>query len=259
MGSTKPFLRTFVCVFCVCCVCVLCMCVCVLCMYDVCVCVFRDNLASDGFYGLVIVLLSLLGFISVVWLQDQIRNGGGPQWLEQDRMQMEQQQRREAERGGANNPGGQREPNENDGDERDAAALVESAERRQAVRLVEKLQEVRADYTRQLQEVQSGRFDRKLQDLRVRELELLYDLGVGQRHLMVVLRGARMKQGRRMKAWREEHRVRRYREEVGEEMAVPPEDYQAPDPIPSTLPPPDWGEEPLTAEEQTIMQVLLRV
>lgn len=239
-------------------------------LFTVCVCVYRENLASDGFYGLVIVLLSLLGFISVVWLQDQIRNGGGPQWLEQDRIAGEQ---REAAARGA--PGGRHhqqpehvdfdngeEEDEGEEDEEEVEVLeVEvmpqhSPARREAARAVEDIQEARSRYMKQLQEVQGRRFDQKLEHLRVRQLELSYDLGVSQRHLMMVLREARMKHSRRMVEWRERHRVQRYREEVGDERATPPESYQAPDPIPHTPPPPDWGEA-FTAEDLTIMQVCI--
>ena len=233
-------------------------------MYD-CVWMHRENLASDGFYGLVIVLLSLLGFISVVWLQDQIRNGGGPQWLEQDRIEGE---RREAvARDGHRHQQADRpdfdEEEEDDQEEEEeeeelaaeAVLLQLSPRRREAARAVEEIQEKRSRYMKQLQEVQSRRFDQKLEHLRVRELELSYDLGAGQRHFMMVLQGARMKQGRRNEGWRERHRVRRYREETGDEGATPPESYKAPDPIPHTPPPSDWGEA-FTPEEVTVMQVL---
>ncbi|CAI8010254.1 E3 ubiquitin-protein ligase MARCHF6 [Geodia barretti] len=226
-----------------------------------------ENLASDGFYGLVIVLLSLLGFISVVWLQDQIRNGGGPQWLEQDRIEGE---RREAvARDGHRHQQADRpdfdEEEEDDQEEEEeeeelaaeAVLLQLSPRRREAARAVEEIQEKRSRYMKQLQEVQSRRFDQKLEHLRVRELELSYDLGAGQRHFMMVLRGARMKQGRRNEGWRERHRVRRYREETGDEGATPPESYKAPDPIPHTPPPSDWGEA-FTPEEVTVMQLIRR-
>ncbi|KAL5467202.1 hypothetical protein EMCRGX_G031401 [Ephydatia muelleri] len=48
-----------------------------------------DNLFMDGIYGLVVVFVSLVGFISLVWLKDQLGNGGGPPWLENDPQQGE--------------------------------------------------------------------------------------------------------------------------------------------------------------------------
>ena len=61
----------------------MCVCVCV------CVLLLRDNLFMDGIYGLVVVFVSLVGFISLVWLKDQLGNGGGPPWLENDPQQGE--------------------------------------------------------------------------------------------------------------------------------------------------------------------------
>lgn len=43
----------------------------------------------DGIYGLVVVFVSLVGFISLVWLKDQLGNGGGPPWLANDPAQGE--------------------------------------------------------------------------------------------------------------------------------------------------------------------------
>lgn len=46
---------------------------------------FRDDLVFDSLFGLVIVVLSLLGFISLVWLKDQLSSEESPQWLLSDR------------------------------------------------------------------------------------------------------------------------------------------------------------------------------
>ena len=43
--------------------------------------VFRENIVLDSIFGLVIVVVSLLGFISLVWLKDQLSNGENPNWL----------------------------------------------------------------------------------------------------------------------------------------------------------------------------------
>ncbi|RUS79521.1 hypothetical protein EGW08_012719 [Elysia chlorotica] len=42
-----------------------------------------ENLASDCFQGCLVVTCTLCGFISLVWLREQILHGGGPDWLEQ--------------------------------------------------------------------------------------------------------------------------------------------------------------------------------
>ncbi|XP_030386440.1 E3 ubiquitin-protein ligase MARCH6 [Scaptodrosophila lebanonensis] len=43
-----------------------------------------DNLASDAFRGCFVVTCTLLSFIGLVWLREQILHGGGPDWLERD-------------------------------------------------------------------------------------------------------------------------------------------------------------------------------
>lgn len=39
----------------------------------------------DSLFGVVVVVLSILGFISLVWLKDQLSSGEAPQWLVDDR------------------------------------------------------------------------------------------------------------------------------------------------------------------------------
>ncbi|KAH8262050.1 hypothetical protein KR038_011588 [Drosophila bunnanda] len=43
-----------------------------------------ENLASDAFRGCFVVTCTLLSFIGLVWLREQILHGGGPDWLERD-------------------------------------------------------------------------------------------------------------------------------------------------------------------------------
>ncbi|XP_050395174.1 E3 ubiquitin-protein ligase MARCHF6 [Patella vulgata] len=50
-----------------------------------------ENLASDCFQGCFVVTCTLCAFISLVWLREQILHGGGPDWLEQDNQQANQQ------------------------------------------------------------------------------------------------------------------------------------------------------------------------
>lgn len=192
-------------------------------------CTCRDNLATDGFYGLMIVLLSLVGFISVVWLQDQIRNGGGPQWLERDRIEVHRMERREAE-DELNNLQAHL-----DEVERRARARQRAPERVEAAREVSLLWAERDKYLEKLQVIQSQRFDRKLEELRLRAMELSYDLGVGQKHYMMLLGSARHKYGKNLDSWREEHNL-------GAQGAG------------SNCPPPDW-KKGLSREELAIMEV----
>ncbi|TDG47165.1 hypothetical protein AWZ03_006430 [Drosophila navojoa] len=43
-----------------------------------------ENLAADAFRGCFVVTCTLLSFIGLVWLREQILHGGGPDWLERD-------------------------------------------------------------------------------------------------------------------------------------------------------------------------------
>jgi len=43
-----------------------------------------ENIASDIFHGCFVVICTLLSFIGLVWLREQILHGGGPEWLERD-------------------------------------------------------------------------------------------------------------------------------------------------------------------------------
>ncbi|GAB6030401.1 E3 ubiquitin-protein ligase march6 [Chamberlinius hualienensis] len=45
-----------------------------------------DNLLMDSFHGCIVVICTLCAFISLVWLREQILHGGGPEWLERDRV-----------------------------------------------------------------------------------------------------------------------------------------------------------------------------
>ena len=41
-----------------------------------------ETILADCFKGSIIVLISFCVILSLVWLRDQIVNGGGPDWLE---------------------------------------------------------------------------------------------------------------------------------------------------------------------------------
>lgn len=41
------------------------------------------NIPSDVFHGCLVLACTLFSFIGVVWLREQIVNGGGPEWLEE--------------------------------------------------------------------------------------------------------------------------------------------------------------------------------
>lgn len=43
-----------------------------------------ENLSSDVFHGCFVVTCTLVAFIGLVWLREQILHAGGPDWLERD-------------------------------------------------------------------------------------------------------------------------------------------------------------------------------
>ncbi|XP_018323942.1 E3 ubiquitin-protein ligase MARCH6-like [Agrilus planipennis] len=45
-----------------------------------------DNIGADIFQGCFVVTCTLFAFIGLVWLREQILHGGGPDWLEHDRL-----------------------------------------------------------------------------------------------------------------------------------------------------------------------------
>lgn len=47
-----------------------------------------ENISSDVFHGLFVVVCTLLAFIGLVWLREQIVHAGGPDWLERDNVQL---------------------------------------------------------------------------------------------------------------------------------------------------------------------------
>lgn len=57
----------------------------------------RENIFFDCAHGLLVVLVSLLGFIGIVWLKDQLGHGLGPNWLEEDRREVNRVVMREAQ------------------------------------------------------------------------------------------------------------------------------------------------------------------
>jgi E3 ubiquitin-protein ligase MARCH6 len=54
--------------------------------------VYRENIASDILQGCAVVTLTLLAFIGLVWLREQILHGGGPEWLEMEAPHLAEQQ-----------------------------------------------------------------------------------------------------------------------------------------------------------------------
>ena len=47
-----------------------------------------ENISSDVFHGCFVVSCTLLTFLGLVWLREQILHAGGPDWLERDNVQL---------------------------------------------------------------------------------------------------------------------------------------------------------------------------
>ena len=211
----------------------------------------RYNLAADGFYGLMIVGASLIGFISVVWLQDQIRNGVGPQWLEQDRREIHRIERKEAE--------DELQSLQDHIDEAERRSKVQQSapERVEAAKEVATAQGRRAKCLKQLHHVHKKRFNSKFEALRLKEMELCYDLGVNQRRYVMLLRSARHKVEQTVQNWRAGRIASLlidYREKVKDDSAYPPGWPSIPDS--HFQPPLDWNwAENLNKDQYTIIKV----
>ena len=46
--------------------------------------VSTDNVSSDVFHGGLVIICTLVAFIGLVWLREQILLAGGPDWLERE-------------------------------------------------------------------------------------------------------------------------------------------------------------------------------
>jgi E3 ubiquitin-protein ligase MARCH6 len=49
------------------------------------------NISGDIFHGCFVVTCTLFAFIGLIWLREQILHGGGPDWLERDEPNNQQQ------------------------------------------------------------------------------------------------------------------------------------------------------------------------
>jgi E3 ubiquitin-protein ligase MARCH6 len=52
--------------------------------------ILRENITTDILQGCAVVTVTLLAFIGLVWLREQILHGGGPEWLENEQQQQQQ-------------------------------------------------------------------------------------------------------------------------------------------------------------------------
>ena len=172
----------------------------------------RHNLLLDNIYGLVVVFLALVGFISLAWLRDQLLHGGAPKWLSEDqraatrqrmrrnhdsmdllRVHLEQSSKRSRRRA--------REPDR-------VAASTELNELN-----IELNSEVR-----KLQLIHYDMWDARIHELKAKEMELLYDMDMEGWHHTLMLKEARKKQFKVREAYTQSKtkELEDYRKEVSD-------------------------------------------
>lgn len=155
-----------------------------------------DNLFLDSILGLVIVTVSLLGFISLVWLKDQLTGAACPNWLVLEKQ------------------AGQHEKNDNQQNQanQNRQQMVEAG-RRARERQTEPERVSLAKQTHDLQkqiEVSLGameglatyQLDRAMTELRMKEMKLSYDLELPMRRYLGLLKKAQMKHADAIELWR---------------------------------------------------------
>lgn len=147
------------------------------------------------------VIVSLLGFISIVWLKDQLGHGVGPNWLEEDRREVNRVVMREAqervdllrrhlEEAGERARERQRVP------DRVAAAAELSA-----------LHDLMGIETKRLSDLQFKKIELKINKLWKREMEIMYDTGSSMLKCQDLLRSAREKRYKGLHEWKEKNKV----------------------------------------------------
>ena len=146
-----------------------------------------QNLLLDGIYGLIIVFVTLLGFITLVWLKDQLMHGAGPTWLQRDNRAVNQLQAQEAQ-------------DDLDHLHRHLAYASERARERQQVpervaAAVElnALHKLVSEQMNKIHKLHRERFLSKVDALHCREMELTYDLDLPHTQYIFLLKRARKK------------------------------------------------------------------
>lgn len=164
----------------------------------------------DNIYGLLVVFLSLVGFISLAWLRDQLVHGGAPTWLARDQRAVNQQRMRETQ------------------DSMDLLRIhLEQSSKRARERAKEpdrvaaateltELHDRLNDELKKLQEIHFEMFGRRLEELRLRETELCYELERESWQHIMLLKEARRKvyQAREKYKTELDTRLSNYRSEV---------------------------------------------
>lgn len=154
----------------------------------------RENLLFDCLHGLVVVLLSLLGFISVVWLRDQLGHGLGPNWLEEDRQEVNRVVMREAQE--------RVDLLRRHLEEAGARALQRHVPDRVAVAAeLSELHDMLTIQSNKLASLMDKKYIDKLRELWKREMEIMYDMHGSILSCKDILLQARKKKSKHLLHW----------------------------------------------------------
>ncbi len=153
-----------------------------------------------------IVFVSLLGFISLVWLKDQLGNGRAPAWLENDNRELNRLRLRETQ----DEVTAIRRHLDKSGSR--AREKAQAPERTAAAQDVTDLQDKLHHETKAIGHLQRPQFTDSIDIMWVREMELSHDLGMSQWKYQFLLAEARTKREQACQRW--------YTQTVAERMAA---------------------------------------
>ena len=155
----------------------------------------------DEVYGLLMVAVSLVSFISLAWLKNQLGNGGaGPGWLDTDQREVARLEQeasksqatamwRHLESAGKRSRQRQRDP-----------------KRVAASNQVNENHEILSEHMSRIELSERDHYHSMIEQFRVREMQLLYDLGEGHEKYHAILTEARETRYAILGRWREHKR-----------------------------------------------------
>lgn len=161
----------------------------------------REDIFFDCIHGLLVVVVSLLGFISMVWLKDQLGHGLGPNWLEEDRQEVNRVAMREAQE--------RVQLLQRHLEEAGARALERQVvpDRVAVAAELSSLHDKLAVEFNKLANILHSKFTMKLRDLWKQEMEITHSLHGSLLSYTNILHKARRKKYRRLQQWQSNHTV----------------------------------------------------
>lgn len=149
---------------------------------------YRENWFIDCVYGIVLVIVTLVGFVGLVWLKDQVGGGKGPEWHENDQRLL-QQARQQASRIRLQEMHDEMELSSEMSTHRTTHPTRLSLSRQNS-----DLKELIESQVIILQQIMSKRFDAPLEEMQFREMELYHKLGIPQRRFEQLLKHVKERQ-----------------------------------------------------------------